>query len=60
MPIIRLRKVLKKSPVKNLQKLKMNQLEKICKKHGTTTRKIPAWLLKKNPTRLEYWFEHGD
>jgi hypothetical protein len=42
------------------EKQRLAVLQRICKAHGTSIEKIPFWLLKKKPKRLEYWFEHGE
>jgi len=35
----------------------LRQLDVICKAHRTTLERIPFWLLRKSPLRLEHWFE---
>jgi len=38
---------------------KINAMDAVCKKNGTSIKKIPAWLLRKDVKRLEYWFKEG-
>jgi hypothetical protein len=38
---------------------RLEQLDSICRTHGTSLTKIPFWLLQKTPSRLVYWFKHG-
>lgn len=44
----------KKVPFENIYKI-----EQICRSRQTTVEKIPAWLLRKSPRRVLYWFETG-
>jgi len=38
---------------------RLRAIERLCSKHGKSVGEIPAWLLKKDPKRIEYWLRTG-
>ncbi len=38
---------------------RLEQLDSICRTHGTKLTKMPFWLIQKTPARLVYWLKHG-